>query len=95
MQLYKGAFIVLLLLSLDATFEPDDCTHGEIKLVGGNGNHEGTVYVCINQMWSTICDYGWSSADAGVVCQQLGYQRSGKCCTIVVYSVSSSNCTLV
>ena len=90
MQLYESsAFIVLLLLSLDSTFEPDECTHGEIKLVGGNGDHEGTVHVCINQVWSTICDFGWSSADAGVVCQQLGYQRGGKSCALVLCSVST------
>ena len=90
-----SAFIVLLLLSLDAAFEPDNCTHGDIKLVGGNGDHEGTVHVCINQVWSTICDSGWSSADAGVVCRQLGYQRNGKCLTLMLCSFSANNSTFV
>ena len=84
MQPYKNALIVSLYLPLDTTIEPDNCTHGDIKLVGGNGGHEGTVHICINQVWGTICDGGWSGADAGVVCQQLGYQRSGNW-TVMMY----------
>lgn len=52
----------------------DDCSHGDVRLVGGLQNEgEGTVEICINKIWGTVCSYGWDSKDAIVVCRQLGY----------------------
>ena len=53
------------------------CTHGDVRLVGGSNEREGTVEVCLSGAWGTICSDGWGSTDAGVVCRQLGYAFEG------------------
>ena len=48
-----------------------------MKLVDGRSAYEGQVEVCIGQRWGTVCNTGWSTEDAQVVCQQLGYPPTG------------------
>ena len=55
------------------------CTDGEIKLIGGTAAYEGTIQVCMNNRFGTICDEKFNSVAAGVVCNSLGYPRQGKC----------------
>ena len=55
----------------------DNCTHGEVRLLFGSTEMEGTVEVCIHGFWGTICDNSWDSRDAGVICRQLGYSSFG------------------
>ena len=38
----------------------------------------GRVEICIHNVWGSVCDDGWSIADANVACGQLGYFPSGK-----------------
>ena len=56
---------------------PDNCEHGEVRLVGGYEDYEGNVEVCVSGVWSTICDSGWSTNDALVACAQVGYAEPG------------------
>ena len=64
-----------------------DCLTGDIRLIGGENEYEGTVEICINQVWGSVCGYGsyyygnsWDVQDGQVVCGQLGHQRLGLCC---------------
>ena len=50
------------------------CATGDLRLTGGSNEYEGRVEICMNGVWGSICDYGWDSIDASVVCKQLQYQ---------------------
>ena len=58
----------------DTTFS--NCLDGDIRLEGGN-QLEGRVEICHNRAWGTVCDNGFSSEDATVVCNQLGLPYDG------------------
>ena len=50
-----------------------ECTDGDVRLVNGSIPAEGRVEMCLEGLWSTVCDLGWSIQDARVVCAQLNY----------------------
>ena len=66
-----------MLLILDTTVTFANCTHGELRLAGSNIVTKGRVEICFNGVWGTVCDNGWSTVDANIVCNQLGYYPSG------------------
>ena len=52
---------------------------GSVRLIGGLIPEEGTVEVCVNVVWSSVCDrWYWDYKDAFVVCRQLGYPATGE-----------------
>lgn len=50
---------------------------GAVRLAGSNKENEGRVEICFNNQYGTICDDGWDSNEAAVICNQLGFQREG------------------
>lgn len=51
---------------------------GALRLTGGVTDREGSIEVCLDGSWGTICHEDWDNNDARVVCSQLGYPRVGK-----------------
>ena len=47
-------------------------------LLDGISDSEGTVLVCYNNNYGTVCDDKWDILDAGVVCGQAGFIASGE-----------------
>ena len=39
----------------------------------------GRVEMCINNVWGTVCDHGFSNREATVICGQLGPFQQGVC----------------
>ena len=50
---------------------------GDIRLVNGYYNWEGRVEIFLKRTWNTIYATSWTSAEAQVVCRQLGHLSTG------------------
>lgn len=55
------------------------CTNNDVRLIPYNYRSSGRVEFCRNNQWGTICDNGWDSSDARVVCRQLGFDSELLC----------------
>ena len=67
---------------------------GAIRLRGGTISREGRVEMCLGGVWGTICDDGWGTSDARVVCRQLGYPTIGVSVMLVLPTFHASVGTL-
>lgn len=48
---------------------------GDVRLKGSVANGRGAVEIYTRLGWSSICpDSSWTSTDAAVICQNLGYE---------------------
>ena len=59
------------------------CDDGDVRLLGGGFENEGTVEVCVDNLWGLVADDGWSDLDAQVVCNQLGHVGGSEFVAIV------------
>ena len=56
----------------------NSCTTGAVRLVGGLVGTEGTVELCHNGAWNSLCSQSWGYQEGFVVCQQLKLPATGK-----------------
>ena len=69
------AFVYNVVVFLLLAIAPSNCSSGDIQLSQGS---QGTVEICVNGYWGTVCHNQWDSIDASVVCRQLGYPYLGE-----------------
>ena len=50
-----------------------ECTHGNVRLVGGSVANEGRLELCWFGIWGTVNNANFGTQDATVVCRQLNY----------------------
>ena len=55
-----------------------NCTDGQVRLVDGATDVEGRVEICFSRRWGTIGGDGWTQTESTVVCNDLGYEATGK-----------------
>ena len=53
------------------------CNNGDIRLIGGTNALEGSVEMCYNHFWGSVCHQNWQTNDANVICRQLHLQPTG------------------
>ena len=49
-----------------------------MRLVGQESTTKGTIQICFDNAWGSVCDDSWGLSDANVVCGQLGHSNTGK-----------------
>ena len=75
------------------------CSDREIRLSGSSSKTAGRVEVCVESVWTSLCDQSWDLSDAMVACRHLGYSPYGAMPTYGCYTeeqlsfgITSLNC---
>ena len=71
--------------SLKSKIFLDTCQTGAVRLVGSAFTTQGTVEVCYENIWGSVCSTSWDVYEASVVCKQLGY--NGKVAIVAIKMV--------
>ena len=65
-----------------------------MRLVGGSSTLEGRVEIYYNDRWGTICNIGWDTNDATVVCHQLGFHGDAEAIPNSIFGVGSQSTSI-
>lgn len=64
--------------------------------MNGRTPNEGRLEICFSDHWGTVCDDGFDTSDANVVCRQLGLPPGGQIYLLLahqdsIYTLYTSN----
>ena len=65
----------------------DTCQTGAVRLVGSIFTSQGTVEICYENIWGSVCSTSWDSNEASVVCKQLGYDGNNEIMKANTYKI--------
>lgn len=81
-------------MSVLVFFFPVSCQNGYVKLVDPEDRYfikdalsRGSVEICVNETFQTICEDDWDNTDASVLCLELGFSAYGE--VLVTWIISS------
>ena len=84
---YNGHYDFITNLMLAATTQYVNCTDGDVRLIGGQTENQGSVQVCYNNAWTYLCSgWWWGTTEANIVCGQLGFNSYGNETFIIHYN---------
>ena len=56
----------------------NNCDDGDLRLIGGLVDSEGTVEMCLDGGWNSLCSRNWGDEETLMVCKQLQLPTDGK-----------------